>query len=214
MPGTWEMDNRVYIPKPGKADYNITKAYRPLSLNSTVGKLYEDTATSRFLWFIHSNYQVDRYNFAYQKNSSTAHALLYMVNCIRTGFDNGEVTSAVFIDLEGAFDGIWRKGLIYQVAEAGIKGNLLLYVASFLSGRKSRSLVGSCVTEWADTDIGVPQGSVIAPLLFVFYVRHITCTLPTNVKYADDVTAWVTSVDPSAAAATLHYRTYLLLYDW
>ncbi len=83
------------------------RAYRPLSLNSTEGKLYEDTVTGRFLWFLHKNYQIDRYNFAYQKNSSTAHALLYMVNHIQVGFDNNKVTAAVFIDLEGAFGGIW-----------------------------------------------------------------------------------------------------------
>ncbi len=203
VPTDWKRDNRVYIPKPGKLDYNVTKAYRPLSLNSTVGKLYEDTACARFMWFLHSTYQLDKYNFAYQKCSSTAHALLYLVNAVHKGFEENKATAAVCIDLEGAFDGIWRRGLIYQVSQAGIRGNLLLYVADFLTDRKSRSLVGSCITDWSDTDVGVPQGSVIAPILFVFYIRHITSTMPSNVKYADDVTAWVTHIDPWEAARVL-----------
>ncbi len=203
IPSVWKKDDRIYLPKQGKPDYHIEKAYRPLSLNSVVGKTYESTATHRYVWFLHTQHQIDAYNFAYVRGSSTTHALLYLINAIRTGFQDNKSTAAAFIDLEGAFDAVWREGAIYKVAGAGIKGRLLLYIADYLSGRQSRSRVNNYVSEWTDTNIGVPQGSLIAPLLFTLYIRDISTTIPANMKYADDISGWVTHSDPTVAAHKL-----------
>ncbi len=115
-------------------------------------------------------------------------------------------TAAAFIDLEGAFDAVWREGAIFKVAEAGIKGRLFLYIADFLSGRQSRSRVNSYVSGCTETSIGVPQGSLIAPLLFTLYIRDISTTIPANMKYADDISGWVTHPDPTTAALELQQQ--------
>ncbi len=107
------------------------------------------------------------------------------------------------VDLEGAFDGVWWKGLLYKRHTSGIRGRMYMYITSFLEGRQSRSLVNSVTTECRNTNVGVPQGSVIAPLLFILYVQHMTETLPANVKYADDLSGWVTHIDATQAAGKL-----------
>ncbi len=217
VPSPWKHDNRIYLPKPGKTDYHVEKAYRPLSLNSVTGKAYEHTMAKRFICYLYSQFCIDKYNFAYKKHSSTLHALLYMINSIKEGFREDKVTAAIFIDLEGAFDAIWRDGLIYKVADIGVRGNLLLYIVDFLRGRKSRSLVNTYTSEWTSTDIGVPQGSIIAPILFVHYIKDLTTTLPSNVKYADDVSAWVTDIDATQAATDLQNQLVGLnnwLHKW
>ncbi len=203
VPTCWKMDNRVYIPKPNKTDYHTEKAYRPLSLNSCVGKLYERTPTLRLIWFLECTHNIDLLQFAYRQGSNTVHALLHMLQSIKLGFNEDECCVAALIDLEGAFDAVWRDGVIYQLWSAGVSGRLLQYVCSFLTDRKSRNLVNEYTSPWIDTSVGVPQGSILAPILFIFYVRHMTDNVPNNLKYADDVTAMVKHKDPYAAAQLL-----------
>ncbi len=203
VPVCWKRDNRIYIPKPGKEDYHNEKAYRPLSLNSVVGKLYERIPTLRLIWFLESTYNIDIWQFSYRKHSSTIHALLHMIQTIKLGFNDDACTVAALIDLEGAFDAIWRDGVVFQLYEAGITGRLLRYVISFFHKRASRNLVNSYESEWIDTSIGVPQGSILAPILFIFYVRDMTRSVPVHIKYADDLTAMATHRDPDIAASHL-----------
>ena len=83
IPQLWKRDNRVYLPKPAKSDYHVEKAYRPLSLNSVNGKCYEFIMCTRFVNHLITQFQIDKYNFAYAKYSSTVHGLLYMINSIK-----------------------------------------------------------------------------------------------------------------------------------
>ena len=69
-------------------------------------------------------------------------------------------------DLEGAFDTVWREGAIYKLHKAGINNNLLSVFSSFLSDRYSRNLVNSHTSDWVQTTLGVPQGSILSPLIF------------------------------------------------
>ncbi len=203
VPATYKKDNRIYIPKPAKPSYHEEKAYRSLSLNSVVGKVYERIIALRYINFIEDTYAIDQSQYAYLRGRNTTQAILTLVQQARAGFRENESTVTALVDLEGAFDGVWRKGLLYKLYSSGIRGRMYMYVTSFLEGRQSRSLVNSVTTEWRDTNVGVPQGSVIAPLLFILNVRHMTDTLPASVKYADDLSGWVTHIDATYAANEL-----------
>ena len=76
--------------------------------------------------------------------------------------------AAIIADLEGAFDAAWRKGLIYKLYHSGIKGGLLILLNNFLTGRMSRNNVNGYVNEWFPTTTGLPQGSILNPILFVY----------------------------------------------
>ncbi len=145
VPACYKKDSRIYIPQPGKPHYHTEKSYRSLSLNAVVGKVYERIIALRFVWFLESTFSIDLDQFAYLRNRSIVQALLSQA---KKGFRDNEHTVAAFIDLEGAFDGVWRNDLLQQLDECGIQGRLFLYVADFLHGRQSRSLVNSTQTDW------------------------------------------------------------------
>ncbi len=90
---------------------------------------------------------------------------------------------------------MWRDSVIYKLYEAGLRGNLLLYMDPFLTDSRSRNIVNGLVDDWINTKIGVPLGSVIASLIFNFFVSEMSRLMSFKVSFADDQTAWITIVD-------------------
>ncbi len=212
VPEVWKDETRIYIPKPDKSTYNVAKSYRSLSLTSILGKIYERIAVSRLQHFMQSNGLYDQYQYAYQQNRNITQAIMFFSLNVLKGFKEGKDTLAAFIDLAGAFDNVWRQGLIFKLYEAGLRGRLFMYVVSYLTGRTVHSKVNNHTTESIPTYIGVPQGSVISPLLFIFYIREMTYSLERRISYADDLTAWVTS-DHNTAVAQLKPQLETTM-DW
>ena len=115
---------------------------------------------------------------------------------------SGEYGIAVKADLEGVFNTVWRKGAIYRLQKSGINNNLLSVFSSFLSDRYSRNLVNSHTSDWFQTTLGVPQGSILSSLMFLLFTAYLTMEeVPYNrynlspsesrkSKYADEVEFW------------------------
>ena len=104
---------------------------------------------------------------------------------------------AIMVDLEGAFDSVWRLGALYKLYKAGISKNLLLIFASFMSNHQQRNLVNTHVDEWSKSETGVPQGSMLSPLIFLVYTADMTAeernksdNESNESKYADDFNFW------------------------
>ena len=81
---------------------------------------------------------------------------------------------AIMADLEGAFDSVWRLGALYKLHRAGISENLLLIFASFMRKRQQGNLVNTHVVEWSSSKTGVPQGSILSPLIYLVYTADLT----------------------------------------
>ena len=107
------------------------------------------------------------------------------------------------IDLEWAFDSVWRNGVLYKLWKVGIRGRMLISLHSFLTNRFSRSLVNSHCSEWIQTDIGVPQGSLLAVILFIFHIHDMAYNIPSKIKFADDINVLSTNRDPAIAASVV-----------
>lgn len=134
---------------------------------------------------------LDSFQFAYRNDKSISQALLAFTLDVTNAMKSDETCIATFVDLEGAFDAVWRNGLVYKLYHAGIRGRMLLYVYSYLKDRVTRIIVNGYTSEWFENLIGVPQGSIIAPLLFIFYISEMTQLLHKRVSFADDLTSWV-----------------------
>ena len=78
------------------------------------------------------------------------------------------------VDLEGTFDSIWRLGALHKLHKAGISENLLLIFASFMGNRQQRDLLNTHVDEWSKSEAGVPQESIVSPLIFLVYTADMT----------------------------------------
>ena len=94
---------------------------------------------------------------------------------------------SVFFGISKAFDKLWHDGIIYKLTQNGISENLLNLLEDFLKERKQRVVLNGQVSTWKNINAGVPQGSILGPLLFFIFINDLTEDLTTNVQlFADD----------------------------
>ena len=106
---------------------------------------------------------------------------------IYQSFDHGLDVRGVFLDISKAFDKVWHNGLIYKLKQNGVAGNLLNTLTNFLKERKQRVILNGQYSTWTNVEAGVPQGSILGPLLFLIYINDLPENLVSNPKlFADD----------------------------
>ncbi len=162
-----------------------------------MGKVYEHISDRRLRAWMTTEELWDPFQFDYRKDHSITQSLLYYTLSVIQGFKEGKHTLACFIDLEGAFDTVWRASIIYKLYQAGLTGRLLCYIDSYLRDRLVRNQVNDYILDWFSSLL--TQGSVIAPLLFVCWIRDMSTNIGQHIGYADDLTNWITTVHLSKA---------------
>ena len=196
LPEDWRTADVKFLRKSGKSSTHLASAYRPISLTSCLGKCLERILTVRLNGFIEHNNIIDGDQEGFRKFHSTTSALLRLVQDTNNGFNNKENTLAAFIDLEKAFDSVWRDGLLVKLYRFGKRGRMWKWIEGFLKDRKARCYLKGRYGSFFYTSVGLPQGSVISPILLIIFLQDIFKELSTNgVKYADDGTILVTGTD-------------------
>ena len=136
------------------------------------------------------------------------------MNDLYESFDVGKQIRAVFLDISKAFDRVWIRGLLSKLSANGIRGKLLRWLKSYLTNREQRVIIDGTCSGWANTQAGVPQGSVLGPLLFLTFINDLTDGLKSNVKlFADDTMLYVSVENPIAIANILN-RDLKLMDLW
>ena len=111
----------------------------------------------------------------------------------------------VFCDVSKAFDRVWHKGLLCILRAAGISGSLLSWFESYLSERRQRVILPGTQSDWNYIYAGVPQGSILGPLLFLLYINDIVKDIQSNIRlFADDTSLFIVVENPDTAAQTLN----------
>ena len=135
------------------------------------------------------NFDPDQY--AYRKNLSCQMAMFNFIQNVQENFNKDKVTIAIFIDLEGAFDALWQKGLLYKLYSDGIYGNILKLINNILTNRKATCKVNNIQEDFNCSDTGACQGSISAALFFIYYIRDMMDDIKSKkVKYSDDGTIY------------------------
>ena len=148
-----------------------------MSLLSGVRKLRERIVHKNIYNFLHENHLLYKYQSGFLPNHSTTYQLIDIYQRICQAFDNNRFSCMVFFDVSKAFDRIWHKGLIFKLKQHGIDGRLLNWINDYLSIRSQKVIIKSCTSTAKGINAGVPQGSVLEPLLFLIYVNDISDSL-------------------------------------
>ena len=120
---------------------------------------------------------------------------------VTEALDAGEEVRTVFCDISKAFDRVWHEGLIYKLKAAGVSGDVLRWFHSYLSGRRQREVLPGSFSEWVYIKAGVPQGSILGPLLLLSYINDIVKNIGSNIcLFADDTSLFIIVDNPTTAA--------------
>lgn len=211
-PDSWKKANVTPIHK--KSDRNNIKNYRPISLLSLTGKLMERCVYKHVYNFLTSNNIITSHQSGFVAGDSTVNQLLSISHDISKAIDNGKEVRAVFCDVSKAFDRVWHRGLLCKLSSVGISGNLLSWFGNYLSNRKQRVVLNGSSSRWLDVNAGVPQGSILGPLLFLIYINDIVENIQAPIKlFADDTTLYIIVDTPMNAFRTLQ-NDLLVVQEW
>ena len=162
FPSEWKKAGNISIHKK-KSKFDI-KIYRPVSIVSVITKIYERCIfDQRYSYF---NQILFKHHCRFGQRHSTQHSLLTMVEKLKKSLDNSGVGGMLLTDLSKAFDCLRRDLLIAKLAAYGFDQPSLCFIFSYLSGRTQRTKVNNAYSSYTDIKYGVPQGSILGPLLF------------------------------------------------
>ena len=117
----------------------------------------------------------------------------------------------VFLDMSKVFDNVWHDGLLFKLKQNGISGSVLKLLSSYLNERKQRVLLNGHESDWGIVESGVPQGSVLGPLLFLIYINHLEKGIKSKIKFfADDTSLFSIVTDPTLSAVELNHDLNLI----
>ena len=198
-----------------KNDKTNCANYRPISLLSNISKVFE-----RIMYNQIENYLIDfeilyKYQFGFRKNYSTNHALLSIVEHIRTNLDNKRYSCGVFVDLEKAFDTVNHKILLSKLKHHGISGKSNDWLSSYLGNRTQKVTLHGTTSDPKRVTCGVPQGSILGPLLFIIYINDMHNALEKSLvhHFADDTNLLFSHENPKTLKKVMN-NELKKLFEW
>lgn len=162
--------------------------YRPIAIVPTISKIIETVINNQLRDYLNNISFFCPNQYGFRKNRSTEDAVTNMVTDVQEALDHGKIASGIFIDLKKAFDTVNHKLLADKLFAAGIRGKTLECIRSYLENRRQYVNINGKNSDQREQKTGVPQGSVLGPLLFIIYINDIhRCTLKGKLTlFADD----------------------------
>ena len=196
FPECWRKAKITPIPK-GPVS-SVGEQYRPISITSVLSKVYEKLAAVRLARFFERRDILPPTQFAFRKGLGTCDALLHISHVIQAALDSGSEARVMQLDFSSAFDRVNHAAILFKLQSIGVGGSFLSMIREFLLARQHCVAVDGCCGDTADVVSGVPQGSVLGPLLFILYTADMfALTENLLISYADDSTLISICRDPS-----------------
>ncbi|KAL4084539.1 hypothetical protein QTP88_027487 [Uroleucon formosanum] len=210
FPVNWKKAIVILIKKPGKDNTN-PDSYRPISLLTSLSKVFEKVIHTRLLAHLDYSETIPKFQFGFRSHHSTTQQLLRLTEHISNSFEKHCHAGAVFIDISKAFDKVWHQGLLYKLKIINTPNYIFNIISEFLSNRQFSVKINDNFSDFAPITAGVPQGSILGPTLFNVYISDIPQTPRTNIAlFVDDTTIFAESRNIEAIIENLQNHLNIL----
>ena len=189
-PNAFRESTTVVLRKPAKADYSLPNSYRPIALLNTLGKTMEKIIATRINHAVETESLLPRLHIGGRRARSPEHALHLLLEAIHAAWLNNEVATVLMLDISGAYDNVSHERLLHNLRKRRIGGNIAKWIESFLQERKTTIAMPDYTSQPFTTNVGVPQGSPISPILYLFYNADLMeeeGPKKMNLGYVDDI---------------------------
>ena len=214
FPDSWKKGNITPVHK--KQSKNLVNNYRPISLLPILGKVFEKVIYNSLFKYLLNNQLLSENQSGFRKGDSCVSQLISITHNIYKAFDGNPSleTRGVFLDISKAFDKVWHKALLFKLKSYGVEGKAYKILKDYLSNRKQRVLLNGQFSSWLPINAGVPQSSVLGPLLFLIYINDLSDNLISESKlFADDTSIFSIVFDVNRSAEELN-QDLNVIKDW
>lgn len=175
LPREMKESTTLALRKEGKKDYSLPGAYRPIALENTLAKLTEKALANRITDAAEEHHLLPWNQMGGRRDRSTHSAIGLITACVERAWQARPscVVSMLSLDIAGAFDNVPHNTLLDILTKKGFPEWLVKTIQSFLSGRRTRIAYAGHESDWIDTETGIPQGSPLSPILFLFYISGL-----------------------------------------
>ena len=208
FPESWREALIISIPKPGKDHFNPLN-YRPIALTSCICKTVERMVNERLVWYLEKNGLLAKQQCGHRANRSTVDHLVCLETFIRDAFIQNQHLVAVFFDLQKAYDTTWKCGILQDLYDMGLRGNLPIFIGKFLSDPTFQVHLGTILSDkiFHQEEV-VPQGAILSTTLFNVKINNIVKQVDPGVEcslYVDDFVIMYKSPTIDAIQRKLQY---------
>ena len=218
-PQRWKSSITISLRKPNKPDYSQPKAYRPIALLNTLGKILESIVATRLSYWVETQALLPYNHLGARRSMSVEHALHMLLEHIHSAFDTVRpVASLLSLDVSGAFDNVEHQRLTHNLRQRRCPEGIARFIENFLQGRSTTIKMPEFTSSPYSTPTGIPQGSPLSPILYLFYNadlvertndRDVGATQAASIGWVDDVNIVV-----KGETAQENCETLQRIYRW
>ena len=200
------LKSALVIPIFKGGDKTLPQNYRPISLISNISKIIERVLHKRIYDFLESLRLISKTQFGFRKGHSTEHAVIYFMDYVTKHLENGKHVIGLYLDTKKAFDSINHSILLAKMNSYGLRGNCLNLIKDYLSNRTQSVRVNDTLSTFKNIECGVPQGSVLGPLLFLIFLNDLNSLSPNLevITFADDASIFISNPSMTALESQMN----------